>query len=230
MSPEPLRHVLQATGYLLDGEPAPGVQLGETAQRSRRRSRDFVPDALWRSPSALTVYFKSESTTPSKELVGAWRREIWNEGFAPLLWVISPERIDVYNGFGTPVNDGDAREHLLRTFGLVESALRELDEFAGRIALETGQFWLQDNVVDRKTGVDQKLLSDLAHLEHDLVERWSPSFRQLGGPIKVKSGFIGQAASGCDEAGQSPGLRAPPTVYASAGVRSPSDECGRRSL
>ena len=39
-----------------------------------------------------------------------------------------------------------------------------------------------------------------------------------------------QAASGCDEAGQSPGLRAPPTVYASAGVRSPSDECGRRSL
>lgn len=170
MSPEPLRHVLQATGYLLDGEPAPGVQLGETAQRSRRRSRDFVPDALWRSPSALTVYFKSESTTPSKELVGAWQREIWNEGFAPLLWVISPERIDVYNGFGTPVNDGDAREHLLRTFGLVESALRELDEFAGRIALETGQFWLQDNVVDRKTGVDQKLLSDLAHLEHDLVE------------------------------------------------------------
>ena len=61
-------------------------------------------------------------------------------------------------------------------------------------------------------------------------ERWSPSFRQLSGQIKVKSGFIDQAASGCDEVGQSPGLGAAPTLYASSGVRSPSDECGRRLL
>ena len=32
-------------------------------------------------------------------------------------------------------------------------------------------------------------------------ERWTPSFRQLSGQIKVKSGVIGQAASGCDGAG-----------------------------
>ena len=61
-------------------------------------------------------------------------------------------------------------------------------------------------------------------------ERWFPSFRQLSGQIKVKSGFIDQAASGCDEVGQSPGLGAAPTLYASSGVRSPSDECGRRLL
>ena len=61
-------------------------------------------------------------------------------------------------------------------------------------------------------------------------ERWFPSFRQLSGQIKVKSGFIDQAASGCDEVGQSPGLGAAPTWYASSGVRSPSDECGRRLL
>ena len=52
----------------------------------------------------------------------------------------------------------------------------------------------------------------------------------LSGQIKVKSGFIDQAASGCDEVGQSPGLGAAPTWYASSGVRSPSDECGRRLL
>ena len=61
-------------------------------------------------------------------------------------------------------------------------------------------------------------------------QRWSPSFRQLSGQIKVKSGFIGQAASCCDEVGQSPGLGAAPTLYASSGVWSPSDECGRRLL
>ena len=39
-----------------------------------------------------------------------------------------------------------------------------------------------------------------------------PSDSSAAQLIKVKSGFIGQAASGCDEAGQSPGLRAPRTV------------------
>ena len=61
-------------------------------------------------------------------------------------------------------------------------------------------------------------------------EKWSPSFGQLSGQIKVKSGFIDRAASGCDEVGQSPGLGVTPTLYASSGVRSPSDECGRRLL
>ena len=61
-------------------------------------------------------------------------------------------------------------------------------------------------------------------------QRWSPSFRQLSDQIKVKSGFIGQAASGCDGAGQRPGPGVAPTVYASLGVRSTSDECGRRAL
>ena len=32
-------------------------------------------------------------------------------------------------------------------------------------------------------------------------QRWTLSFRQLSGQIKVKSGVIGQAASGCDGAG-----------------------------
>ena len=72
-------------------------------------------------------------------------------------------------------------------------------------------------------------IQGIGHHHDGSEESWAPSFRQLSGQIKVKSEFIGQAASGCDEAGQSPGLRAPPTVYASAGVRSTSDECGRRS-
>ena len=33
------------------------------------------------------------------------------------------------------------------------------------------------------------------------LQRWTLSFRQLSGQIKVKSGVIGQAASGCDGAG-----------------------------
>lgn len=169
MSAATLMQVLAATGYLPDGQPVAGLYLGQDA-RNLRHHRDFSPDALWRSPSSLTVYFKFEQITPADELVSQWRREVWNEGFAPLLWVVSPERIDLYNGFGAPVKEGDAQKHLIRSFKNIETSLGELDALAGRLSIETGQFWAQATTVDRKTSVDQWLLSDLAFLECDLVE------------------------------------------------------------
>ncbi len=90
MNTATLEQVLAATGYLPDGRPAPGLRLGAEAQSSRH-GRVFVPDALWRSASSLTVYFKFEQSAPADDLVSQWRREVWNEGFAPLLWVISPQ-------------------------------------------------------------------------------------------------------------------------------------------
>jgi hypothetical protein len=140
MSSASLTQVLEATGYFPDGQAAPGLHLGEDAQ-SLRRGRDFSPDALWRSPSSLTVYFKFEELQPPEAQISKWRREIWNEGFAPLLWVISPERIDLYNGFGAPVQNSDARENLIRSFANVEASLNEADALAGRLSIETGQFW-----------------------------------------------------------------------------------------
>src|SRR5436305_1699398 len=156
MSAEPFRRALEATGYLANGQPEPGFHLGYDVHR--RRGRDFRPDASWRSPSALTVYFKYEEKPPGDELVSKWRREVWNEGFTPLLWVISKDQVDLYNGFGRPLKAGDAAEHRLHTFRNIDSALEELDAFAGRLTMETGQFWLRASRVDRKTSVDQQLL------------------------------------------------------------------------
>jgi hypothetical protein len=163
-----LEQVLSATGYLPDGQPALGLRLGADAQAARR-GRVFAPDALWRSASSLTVYFKFEQSAPTDDVVSQWRREVWNEGFAPLLWIVSPDRIDLYNGFGAPVKEGDAQKHRLGRFENIEASLHRLDELAGRVAIETGQFWAQTPSVDRKTSVDQKLLSDLQFLERDLV-------------------------------------------------------------
>ena len=163
-----LQRVLEATGYMPDGEPAPGVLLDNDARHMRRR-RSFLPDALWQSSSALTIYFKYEPTRPTDEHVAAWRQEIWNEGFAPLLWVVSPDRIQLYNGFGRPLKEGDATKHRIRTFRHVDAQLKKLDALAGRLAMETGQFWLQAPEINRKTSVDQQLLSDLGFLESDLV-------------------------------------------------------------
>ena len=181
-----LRDVLEATGYVEHGAPAHGVHLGHEA-RSRCRSRDFAPDALWRSDSALTVYFKHAPEEPSDKRVAGWRREIWNQGFAPLLWVVSPQRIDLYNGFGRPRDTGDTGAHRLRTFRTIESALNELDAFAGRLAMETGHFWRQEEArtVDRGTSVDRQLLRDLSALEGSLVA--------LGLDRSAAQGLIGRS-------------------------------------
>lgn len=168
MSAEPLWRILEATGYLADGRPEPGVRLGVDAQ-GVRRGRNFVPDALWRGQTATTVYFKYADVSPDIVTVSSWRREVWNEGFAPLLWVVSPQKIELYNGFGRPTSNEDAPRHLLQTFEAIEQQLIELDHLAGRLAMETGQFWLHSDKVNRKTSVDEQLLSDLAALERDLV-------------------------------------------------------------
>ena len=185
-----LKPVLTATGYMLpDGAPVPGLLLGPAARafhQGHTPSEGFVPDAVWGPPqpspgpdgvwtssSALRVYFKAAPELPAESELSSWRRELWNKGFAPLLWVVSPERIELYNGFGTPVSANDAAKHRLKTFKNIESKLRELDALAGRLAMETGQFWVAADPalarIDRKTSVDQKLLSDLRQLEAALI-------------------------------------------------------------
>jgi len=171
MTADALHAVLEATGYLADGRAAPGVYLGKDVADAGKthRTGGFTPDALWQSNASLAIYFKHEREPPSDDRIAQWRRVIWNRGFAPLLWVISPERIDIYNGFGRPQPTGDAEEHLLRTFQNIEEELNKLDALAGRIAMETGAFLPQMRPIDRRTSVDQVLLSDLATLEHDLT-------------------------------------------------------------
>ena len=170
MTANALHDVLEATGYLTNGQPAPGVHLSEE-DCGKHRARDFTPDALWRGESALTVYFKHEQEEPSADEVAGWRQAIWNKGFAPLLWVVSPDKVDIYNGFGRPQEAGDAAAHLLQTFESIEEGLDKLDAFAGRLAMETGEFWQKVPNVNRKTSVDQQLLSDLAALEKDLTNK-----------------------------------------------------------
>ena len=175
MASQALSSALEATGFLSEGEPAAGVSLGQDAQAGFR-GRSLCPDAVWVGKSRLTVYFKDVQDEPSDAQVAQWRRDAWNHGFAPLLWVVSPNRIDLYNGFARPLSDGDADANRLDTFERMESELDRLDAVAGRLAMETGAFWEQPlaTAVDRSHRVDQQLLSDLAVLEQDLLHNGLP--------------------------------------------------------
>ena len=181
MIAEPLSRALEATGYLTGGESAaPSVTLLDersSSQLSGAWMPSFQPDALWLSnpePRAwgasvtdLTVYFKFVED-PSKVRLAEWQQEVWNRGFSPLLWIVCPDRIELYNGFGTPQRATDAGKNRLGVFPFVEAQLARLDDLAGRLAMETGRFW-QHQRVHRDTGVGQRLLRDLGRLEADLV-------------------------------------------------------------
>ena len=176
----PLRHALEATGYLSNGQPAASsvggrFALVEPPQNDPLRLPSFEPDVWWRSNAErlhsnanfdLKVYFKF-AEEPDAAPVAAWQQEIWNQGFAPLLWVVSPNRIDLYNGFGEPSRT--AEDNRLKTFSLLDAELAKLDALAGRLAMETGQFWRQAPTVNRKSTVDHRLLRHLAALERNLV-------------------------------------------------------------
>ena len=63
MTVDLFHHVLQSTGYMYEGTPAPGVRMGAEAQGYRRGHR-FAPDASWTGPTATTVYFKYADAQP----------------------------------------------------------------------------------------------------------------------------------------------------------------------
>ena len=176
MIAEPLGRALEATGYLADGaSAAPSVTLAGSGAHARLRS--FTPDAWWRSDAdrrgggvaGLTVYFKYVDDPEDVQIAG-WQREVWNQGFAPLLWIVSPERVELHNGFGTPRGLDDADANLLKTFKLLDAELAKLDTFAGRLAMETGRFWSRESRVSRETCVDRRLLRDLRNVERALVD------------------------------------------------------------
>ena len=145
---------------------------------ARTRQPSFEPEAWWRSNSDSTpwggsasdirVYFKY-TDEPELAPVDRWQREIWNQGFVPLLWIVSPDRIDLYNGFGVPLKLEEAAENRLESFRLLDTELASLDRLAGRLAMETGEFWRQETRVSRDTSVDRRLLRDIAGLERALV-------------------------------------------------------------
>lgn len=169
-----LETVLAATGYVVDGEPAEGlVRVQEEAGRRRFpqlfSSRGLAPDAVWTQGTDAAIFFKQVGADPSAVELSQWRQIAWNHGVAPLLWLVSPDYVRIYNCYARPTGDLDHEQHLLASFKLVDDQLRRLDDYAGRLALETGHFWRTETRIDRRRRVDRELLEDLRSLERSLV-------------------------------------------------------------
>jgi hypothetical protein len=174
---------LQATGYLLsDGRPAAGLaRAGEDAgTRLRAVLTDtrvgLQADAAFSAQSVPTAIFKDAGNeAPSDAQVTRWHEAAWNVGVAPLLWIITPTDVRLYDCFASPTKEGAAQiaSEPLDVFSLQsEDQLRSLDAMCGRYATETGAFWSSPigMRIDRRHRVDRQLLDDIRALEERLIE------------------------------------------------------------
>lgn len=173
---------LTATGYLLpNGQPAAG--LAQTGDDAGARLRSVLSDsrvglqaeAVFSAQSVPTAIFKDAGDkAPSEQQVAQWHEAAWNLGVAPLLWIITPTDVRLYDCYASPAKASPQQiaTEPLEVFSLqMEDRLRSLDAMCGRYATETGAFWSSaiGQRIDRRHRVDRELLGEIRALEDKLT-------------------------------------------------------------
>lgn len=177
------QRALQATGYLeADGSPVQGLHTSGTfvAARFRPVLRNerigLRADAVFTAQNVPTSIFKDAGKQDvDEDDIAHWREAAWNIGVAPLLWIITPIEVRLYDCYASPwrADSGDEASQPLGRFDLAsEESLRSLDEMCGRLSTETGAFWSSaiGRKIDRLHRVDRQLLSEINALEQRLTE------------------------------------------------------------
>lgn len=173
---------LTATGYLLpDGSPASG--LARAGEDAGARLRAILSDtrvglqaeAVFSAQSVPTAIFKDAGNEPpSDRQIAQWHEAAWNVGVAPLLWIITPTDVRLYDCYASPTRESPRQisTEPLDVFPLnAEDRLRALEAMCGRFATETGAFWSSaiGRRIDRRHRVDRQLLDEINVLEDRLT-------------------------------------------------------------
>jgi len=180
MTSAAFQKALGATGYLApDRSPAPGLirDVSQGAPRIRPALGDqrigLMADAVFTTRGTVVSLFKDAGDhAPSPEQESKWHEAAWNLGLAPLLWVVTPTQVRLYDCYSPAVDpEGRPESQPIGVFGLeAEAKLQELDRMCGRLATETGAFWSGPigSKIDRRFRVDRQLLAEIKALEEEL--------------------------------------------------------------
>lgn len=128
------------------------------------------------TPKIPLIYFAAMDRYDI-DAIADLHRLAWNLGDAPLLFVVTPERLLIYNNYAAPrrTENGslDATAGLLETLEIINSLelQRQLLQYH-RIKLETGEFWRDpqnSGRFDTRNRVDVTLMSNLRFMRHILI-------------------------------------------------------------
>ena len=121
-------------------------------------------------PGHPCIYFKTVNGSISAQQVTQIRKRVWNTGRAPILWLISPTQVRIYDAFARPEEGDTEKSHILDVLKLTSDGLEGVERFR-RALFDTGQFWESDKgrLIDRNQRVDVSLLDDLWDTERILT-------------------------------------------------------------
>jgi hypothetical protein len=184
--------VMERTGFYHKGRPVPSLIETKNLRPVKNEylekyvkycsvveSDKLSPTSIFELSGSPCIYFTHlPQRSPSSRELSEIRRVAWNQGLAPLLWVLTPEKVLIYNCYSKPTRDDDSNpdRHVVDVFEQTEEGLRRLNEFAGRIQIESGRFWQDDRTrrIDRRERVDESLLKDLSWAERKLTTNGLP--------------------------------------------------------
>ncbi|RWO24867.1 MAG: SAM-dependent DNA methyltransferase [Mesorhizobium sp.] len=206
MTSAAFKKALEATGYLgTNGRPSPGLVPADDSRAAKMRAVfsdervGLKADAVFSAQNAPTSIFKDAGDAePSDEDLRRWHEAAWNVGVAPLLWIVTPTDVRLYDCYASPEQTDQASQapQALDRFVLQSGErLRALDAQCGRIATETGAFWSGPvgSKINRRHRVDRELLAEISALEDRLTALGNPQTdRALAHARDIAQRFIGR--------------------------------------
>ena len=198
---------LKGTGYILaSGEPTHGLKFAGQEMSPGLRSILETPRIGLHADAAflvqnrpVSIFKDAGAEAPSDQQVREWHETAWNVGVAPLLWVITPTEIRLYDCYKSPVVADPQQStptQALETFVLDQVRPQSrLDKACGRLATESGAFGSGPVGcrIDRRHRVDRELLAEIDALEKRLVEvSQSENGQQLGPAVDFAQRLIGR--------------------------------------
>lgn len=131
-------------------------------------------DGIYFVNDAPIIYFKHFSEV-SEQQISNLHKKVWNEGIAPLLFVLLPTELRIYSAYKAPIytnNTISAEEALITTSKSLdnpEKLKQELQNFF-RIEIDAGSFWkLYPNHFSNDERINQCLLHNLKELRKELL-------------------------------------------------------------
>src|SRR6266566_5123809 len=88
-----------------------------------------VPNQVEDVPGTPSIYFKVIED-PSPESIRKLRSQIWNQGRAPTLWIVTSNNVLIYNSYARPKReDEDEKSYLLAELKHIDGQIQNLNEF-----------------------------------------------------------------------------------------------------
>lgn len=129
----------------------------------------------------IPVAYFSRLSDADPDRLKQLHQDVWNHSKAPLLYVILPQEIRIYNGYARPAKTveefarGDSLLHHLKQLTDAEIAwqtIRDQLVWYDRLHLDTGAFWttLDGQRIRRESRADQQLLRAMDQVRRRLLD------------------------------------------------------------